>query len=114
MSEAAAANPVHDWIAKSVAENPVILFMKGEPEQPRCGFSAVTVQILDHLGVEFVGVDVLQSEPLREGIKAFSDWPTIPQLYVRGEFVGGCDIVKEMFETGELQALLKEKGLIAA
>ncbi len=114
MSEAAAANPVHDWIAKSVAENPVILFMKGEPEQPRCGFSAVTVQILDHLGVEFVGVDVLQSEPLREGIKTFSDWPTIPQLYVKGEFVGGCDIVKEMFQSGELKTLLTEQGLIEA
>lgn len=113
MSEAA-ANPVHDWIAKSVAENPVILFMKGEPEQPRCGFSAVTVQILDHLGVEFVGVDVLQSEALREGIKSFSDWPTIPQLYVKGEFIGGCDIVREMFQSGELKALLSEKGLLEA
>ncbi|RAK63763.1 Grx4 family monothiol glutaredoxin [Phenylobacterium kunshanense] len=113
MSEAA-ANPVHDWIAKSVAENPVILFMKGEPEQPRCGFSAVTVQILDHLGVEFVGVDVLQSDALREGIKSFSDWPTIPQLYVKGEFVGGCDIVREMFQSGELKTLLSEKGLLEA
>jgi monothiol glutaredoxin len=113
MSEAA-ANPVHDWIAKSVAENPVILFMKGEPEQPRCGFSAVTVQILDHLGVEFVGVDVLQSDALREGIKSFSDWPTIPQLYVQGEFVGGCDIVREMFQSGELKTLLADKGLIEA
>ncbi|HYE47002.1 MAG TPA: glutaredoxin domain-containing protein, partial [Caulobacter sp.] len=75
MSESATANPVHDWIAKSVADNPVILFMKGEPEQPKCGFSAVVVQILDHLGVDFVGVDVLQSEALRDGIKAFSDWP---------------------------------------
>ncbi|MEW5684586.1 MAG: Grx4 family monothiol glutaredoxin [Pseudomonadota bacterium] len=114
MSEAAAANPVHDWIAKSVSENPVILFMKGEPEQPRCGFSAVTVQILDHLGVNFVGVDVLQSDALREGIKSFSDWPTIPQLYVQGEFVGGCDIVREMFQSGELKTLLAEKGLIEA
>ena len=114
MSETATANPVHAWIAKSVAENPVILFMKGEPEQPRCGFSAVSVQILDHLGVEFVGVDVLQSDPLREGIKTFSDWPTIPQLYVKGEFVGGCDIIREMFQTGELQTLLKEKGVDAA
>jgi monothiol glutaredoxin len=113
MSEAA-ANPVHDWIAKSVAENPVILFMKGEPEQPRCGFSAVTVQILDHLGVEFVGVDVLQSEALREGIKSFSDWPTIPQLYVQGEFIGGCDIVREMFQSGELKTLLADKGLLQA
>jgi monothiol glutaredoxin len=114
MSEAAAANPVHDWIAKSVSENPVILFMKGEPEQPRCGFSAVTVQILDHLGVNFVGVDVLQSDALRDGIKSFSDWPTIPQLYVQGEFVGGCDIVREMFQSGELKTLLAEKGLIEA
>ena len=114
MSEAATANPVHAWIAKSVADNPVILFMKGEPEQPRCGFSAVSVQILDHLGVDFVGVDVLQSEPLRDGIKTYSDWPTIPQLYVKGEFVGGCDIIKEMFESGELKTLLTEQGLIGA
>ena len=114
MSEAATANPVHAWIAKSVADNPVVLFMKGEPEQPRCGFSAVSVQILDHLGVDFVGVDVLQSEPLRDGIKTFSDWPTIPQLYVKGEFVGGCDIIKEMFQSGELKTLLTEQGLIEA
>ena len=113
MSETTTANPVHSWIAKSVAENPVILFMKGEPEQPRCGFSATCVQILDHLEVEFVGVDVLQSDPLREGIKSFSDWPTIPQLYVKGEFVGGCDIIKEMFETGELKAMMTEQGLLA-
>ena len=111
---AAYADPVHDWIAKSVAENAVVLFMKGDPEQPRCGFSATSVQILDHLGVEFVGVDVLQSEPLREGIKTFSDWPTIPQLYVKGEFVGGCDIIKEMFETGELKTLMAEQGLLEA
>ncbi len=114
MSDTAAANPVHDWIAKSVAENPVIVFMKGEPEQPRCGFSAVTVQILDHLGVEFVGVDVLQSDALREGIKSFSDWPTIPQLYVKGEFVGGCDIVREMFQSGELKTVLQEQGVLEA
>ncbi len=113
MSETATANPVHAWIAKSVAENPVILFMKGQPEQPRCGFSAVSVQILDHLGVDFVGVDVLQSEPLREGIKSFSDWPTIPQLYVKGEFIGGCDIIKEMFESGELKTLMADQGLLA-
>jgi monothiol glutaredoxin len=113
-SEAAAANPVHDWIAKSVAEHPVILFMKGVPEQPQCGFSAVTVQILDHLGVDFVGVNVLQNDQLREGIKTFSDWPTIPQLYVKGEFVGGCDIVREMFQSGELKTMLAEQGLIEA
>jgi monothiol glutaredoxin len=114
MSDAAAANPVHDWIAKSVAENPVILFMKGAPEQPRCGFSAVSVQILDHLGVEFSGVDVLQSDALREGIKTFSDWPTIPQLYITGEFIGGSDIIREMFESGELKTLLQDKGLLTA
>lgn len=113
MSETAAANPVHDWIAKSLAEHDVVLFMKGEPEQPRCGFSAVTVQVLDHLGVEFVGVDVLQSEPLREGIKTYSDWPTIPQLYVKGEFIGGADIVKEMFQSGELKTHMAEQGLLA-
>ncbi len=109
-----AADPVHDFIAKTVGENPVVLFMKGVPEQPRCGFSATTVQILDHLGVDFVGVDVLQDEELRQGVKAFSDWPTIPQLYVKGEFVGGCDIVREMFQSGELKPMLIEHGLIAA
>ncbi|MBL8774238.1 MAG: Grx4 family monothiol glutaredoxin [Phenylobacterium sp.] len=114
MTDTATSNPVHDWIAKSVAENPVLLFMKGEPEQPRCGFSAVTVQILDHLGVDFVGVDVLQSDALREGIKTFSDWPTIPQLYVKGEFVGGCDIVREMFQSGELKTMLEQQGLLGA
>jgi len=115
MTEAATANPaVHDWIAQAVAEHPVIVFMKGAPEQPRCGFSAVVVQILDHLGVDFTGVDVLQNEQLREGIKTFSDWPTIPQLYVKGEFVGGCDIVREMFQSGELKTLLAEQGLLEA
>ena len=114
MSEAAEANPVHDWIAKSVSEHDVVLFMKGVPEQPQCGFSAVTVQILDHLGVDFVGVNVLQNEQPREGIKTFSDWPTIPQLYVKGEFVGGCDIVREMFQSGELKTMLAEQGLIEA
>jgi monothiol glutaredoxin len=114
MSQTAEANPVHDWIAKSVAENPVVLFMKGVPEQPQCGFSAVSVQILDHLGVDFVGVDVLQSDALRQGIKTFSDWPTIPQLYVKGEFVGGCDIIREMFQSGELKGLFEEQGLLTA
>jgi monothiol glutaredoxin len=114
MTEAATQNPVHDWIAKSVAENPVIVFMKGEPEQPKCGFSSVVVQILDHLGVDFVGVDVLQSDALREGIKSYSDWPTIPQLYVKGEFVGGADIVREMFQNGELKTFLSEQGVLPA
>jgi len=100
-------NPIHAFIATTVQEHPVVLFMKGTPDQPRCGFSSTVVQILDHLGVDFVGVDVLQDEGLRNEIKAFSDWPTIPQLYVKGEFVGGCDIVKEMFQAGELKSLVE-------
>ena len=110
----AAASPAIDFIAKTVAENPVVVFMKGVPDQPRCGFSSVVVQILDHLGVEFVGVDVLQDDELRQGIKTFTDWPTIPQLYVKGEFVGGSDIVREMFQSGELKTFLTEQGVIAA
>ena len=114
MTDAATANPVHDFIAKAVADHPVVLFMKGVPEEPRCGFSSVVVQILDHLGADFVGVDVLQSEPLREGIKTYTDWPTIPQLYVKGEFVGGADIIREMFQSGELKTLLTEQGVLTA
>jgi monothiol glutaredoxin len=114
MSDAAVANPVHDFIARTVAEHPVVLFMKGVPDQPRCGFSSVVVQILDHLGVDFVGVDVLQSDELRDGIKTFSDWPTIPQLYVKGEFVGGSDIVREMFQSGELRPFLEQQGVLNA
>jgi monothiol glutaredoxin len=114
VTETAEAPVIHDFIARTVEEHPVVLFMKGVPDAPRCGFSSLVVQILDHLGVDFVGVDVLQSDDLRQGIKSFSDWPTIPQLYVKGEFVGGCDILKEMFEAGELKALLEEKGVLAA
>jgi monothiol glutaredoxin len=114
MTDTATANPVHDFIANTVAEHPVVLFMKGVPEQPQCGFSAQVVQILDHLGADFVGVNVLQSDPLREGVKAYSDWPTIPQLYVKGEFVGGCDIIREMFTTGELKTFLAEQGVLEA
>ena len=114
MTDTSTANPVHDFIAKAVADHPVVLFMKGVPEQPQCGFSAQVVQILDHLGADFVGVNVLQNDQLREGIKAFSDWPTIPQLYVKGEFVGGCDIVREMFQAGELKSLLADQGLLEA
>jgi len=114
MTEAATTDPVRDFIAQAVTDHPVVLFMKGVPEQPRCGFSSQVVQILDHLGVDFVGVDVLQSEPLRQGIKAYSDWPTIPQLYVKGEFVGGCDIVREMFQSGELQGFMEQQGVISA
>ncbi|WP_395442971.1 Grx4 family monothiol glutaredoxin [Caulobacter sp. UC70_42] len=109
-----ASSPALDFIAKTVAENPVVVFMKGVPDQPRCGFSSVVVQILDHLGVEFIGVDVLQDDDLRQGIKTFTDWPTIPQLYVKGEFVGGSDIIREMFQSGELKTFLTEQGLIAA
>jgi len=104
----------HDFIAKTVTDNPVVLFMKGVPEQPRCGFSALVVQVLDHLGADFLGVDVLQDETLRDGIKAYTDWPTIPQLYVKGEFVGGADIVREMFQSGELKTLLAGQGLLEA
>ncbi len=104
----------HDFIASTLAENPVVLFMKGVPDEPRCGFSAVCVQILDHLGVDYVGVDVLQSDELRQGIKTFADWPTIPQLYVKGEFVGGSDIVREMFQAGELKPFLQQQGVLAA
>ena len=109
-----ASSPALDFIAKTVAENPVVLFMKGVPDQPRCGFSSVVVQILDHLGVEFVGVDVLQDDDLRQGVKTFTDWPTIPQLYVKGEFLGGSDIVREMFQSGELKTLFADQGLIEA
>ena len=114
MSDAALANPVHDFIGRTIAEHPVVLFMKGVPDQPKCGFSSVVVQILDHLGVNFVGVDVLQSDELRDGIKTFSDWPTIPQLYVKGEFVGGSDIVREMFQSGELRPFLEQQGVLNA
>ena len=107
-------NPAHEKIAKEVAENDVMLFMKGTPVFPQCGFSAAVVQILSELGVKFKSVDVLKDAEIRQGIKEFSNWPTIPQLYVKGEFVGGCDIVREMFETGELKTLLAEKGLVAA
>lgn len=106
-----AADPVHAFIAQTVADHDVVLFMKGTPDSPRCGFSSLAVQILDHVGAPFVGVDVLQDDGLRDGIKTFTDWPTIPQLYVKGEFVGGSDIVREMFQAGELTALMVEKGV---
>ena len=105
------ANTVHDQIAKDVAENDVMLFMKGTPVCPQCGFSAAVVHILSELGVKFKSADVLKDPALRQGIKEFSSWPTIPQLYVKGEFVGGCDIVREMFEQGELESFLAEKGV---
>jgi len=111
---ALAATPAQAFIAETVQHNPVVLFMKGVPEHPKCGFSALVVQILDHMDVEFLGVDVLQDEELRQGIKAYTDWPTVPQLYVKGEFVGGSDIVREMFQAGELRPFLQEKGVVAA
>ena len=98
-------------IQSEIDEAPVVLFMKGTPVFPQCGFSAMTVQVLHHVGVPFKSVNVLEDMEIREGVKAFSNWPTIPQLYVKGEFVGGCDIVREMFEAGELQDLMKEKGV---
>jgi monothiol glutaredoxin len=104
-------NPVFDRINQEIEQNPVVLYMKGTPIFPQCGFSAAVVQVLSELGVKFKGVDVLMDPSLRDGIKQFSDWPTIPQLYVKGEFVGGCDIVREMFETGELKQYLEEKGV---
>ncbi|HXP04650.1 MAG TPA: Grx4 family monothiol glutaredoxin [Stellaceae bacterium] len=102
---------VHDRIRQQVTDNSVVLFMKGTPVFPQCGFSATVVQILSHVGVKFKGIDVLADSSVREGIKEFSSWPTIPQLYVKGEFVGGCDIIREMFETGELQQMFEEKGV---
>lgn len=104
---------VQDWIKKTVANNDVVLFMKGNHQTPQCGFSGLVVQVLDHLGVPFQDVNVLEDMGIREGIKTYSNWPTIPQLYVKGEFVGGADIVKEMFQAGELQAMLKDKGVSA-
>jgi monothiol glutaredoxin len=104
-------DPVQDRIEREISEHDVVLFMKGTPVFPQCGFSSVVVQVLSHLGVKFKGIDVLSDPALRQGIKAFSDWPTVPQLYVKGEFVGGCDIVREMFETGELAQLLAIRGV---
>ncbi len=104
-------DPVHARIQSEISENPVVLYMKGTPVFPQCGFSARVVQILSHVGVPFKGVNVLEDMELREGIKRFSDWPTVPQLYVKGEFVGGCDIIMEMFQSGELQSMLEEKGV---
>ena len=108
------SDAVQQSIDKAVKENEVMLFMKGTPTFPQCGFSSVVVQVLDYLGVDYVATNVLEYQAIRECIKTYSDWPTIPQLYVKGEFVGGCDIIKEMFETGELQAYFKDKGVVDA
>ena len=104
-------NPVHDRIQNDITSNDVVLYMKGTPVFPQCGFSAAVVQCLSTMGVKFKGIDVLADAGLRQGFKEFSNWPTIPQLYVKGEFVGGCDIVREMYQTGELQEMLKTKGV---
>jgi monothiol glutaredoxin len=104
---------IETFIDNEVKSNDVVLFMKGTPQFPQCGFSGQVVQILDYVGVSYKGLNVLESDDLRNGIKTYSNWPTIPQLYVKGEFVGGCDIIREMFQSGELQGLLRDKGVIA-
>ena len=105
---------IQAWIQNEVKSNDVVLFMKGTPTFPQCGFSSQVVQILDYLGIDYKGINVLENMDIRQGIKEYSNWPTIPQLYVKGEFVGGCDIVREMFQEGELQSLLTEKGVPVA
>jgi monothiol glutaredoxin len=104
-------NPTFDRIKQDITDNDVVLYMKGSPVFPQCGFSAAVVQILTHLGVQFKGIDILADPELRDGVKVYSSWPTIPQLYVKGEFVGGCDIVREMFETGELSEHMSSNGV---
>lgn len=104
-------NPVNERIQSEVDSNDVLLFMKGTPVFPQCGFSATVVQVLTFMGIKFKGVDVLADPEIREGIKAYSNWPTIPQLYVKGEFVGGCDIIREMAENGEIIDFFTEKGI---
>jgi monothiol glutaredoxin len=107
------ADTVFDRIKTDIEQNDVMLYMKGTPMFPQCGFSARVVQILTHAGVPFQSANVLEDMELREGIKQFSQWPTVPQLYVKGEFVGGCDIITEMFQSGELETLMTEKGVAA-
>ena len=105
---------INAWIDNEVKNNDVVLFLKGTPTFPQCGFSSQVVQILDYLKVDYKGVNVLENADIRQGIKDYSSWPTVPQLYVKGEFVGGCDIIREMFQEGELQTLLKDRGLQVA
>lgn len=100
-----------DRIRSDISTNDVVLYLKGSAVFPQCGFSAAVVQVFNHLGVAYKDFNVMEDNELREGIKAFADWPTLPQVYVKGEFIGGCDITREMFATGELQSLLKEKGV---
>lgn len=108
------SDPTQERIAQTIAGHDVVLFMKGTKLMPQCGFSNLVVRVLDHLGVEYHDVNVLADADIREGVKVFSSWPTIPQLYVKGEFIGGADIVREMFEQGELQPFLAEKGVLQA
>ena len=114
MTSTTTSSPVFDRIRQDISSNDVVLYMKGTPVFPQCGFSAAVVQVLTHLGVKFKGIDVLTDPSLRQGIKEFSNWPTIPQLYVKGEFIGGCDIVREMYGSGELQELLSTRGIAVA
>ncbi len=107
-------NPVFETIENEINNNDIVLFMKGNAQFPQCGFSSAVVQVLDYMGVEYKDINVLEDGEMREGIKEYTNWPTIPQLYVKGEFVGGCDIVREMFQSGELKELFEEKGLIKA
>ncbi|MBT4880719.1 MAG: Grx4 family monothiol glutaredoxin [Alphaproteobacteria bacterium] len=103
--------PIHAVIQKDIKDNDIVLYMKGTPKLPMCGFSSVVAQILEHLKAPYKSVNVMEDPDVREGIKTFSDWPTIPQLYVKGEFIGGCDIIREMYESGELEELYQEKGI---
>lgn len=107
-------NPIFAQIQKDITENDVVLYMKGNAMLPQCGFSSVVVQVLNHLNVPFKDINILEDAELRQGIKDFTNWPTIPQLYVKGEFIGGCDIVRELFESGELAQMLNEKGITKA
>lgn len=104
-------SPAFERIRSDIGENDVVLYMKGTPVFPQCGFSSAVVQVLTHLGVKFKGVNVLADDEIRQGIKDFANWPTIPQLYVKGEFIGGCDIVREMYQSGELKELMTAKGV---
>jgi len=106
-------NDINEKIKNIIDSNEIVLFMKGTPSAPQCGFSLAVSNILKHLKVNFEGINVLESNEIRQGIKNYTDWPTIPQLYVKGEFVGGCDIVKEMFDKGELQKLFKDKSILS-
>ena len=105
---------VSDQIKETVTSNDVVLYMKGTPTFPQCGFSSTVVQVMDYLGVDYESVNVLEDPEIRQGIKDYNNWPTIPQVFVKGEFIGGCDIVREMFETGELKTLMESKGVALA